>query len=339
MTGQSQYPLSGEGGGNDHHDGRFGAGSSAVLFPGQGSPPRDVADLIRRELPELADLLHDVAGADLFSRPEHSQRRLQLAIFGAMMCGWSHLRGMIRDGDLERACGVRDPAFAAGHSLGEIAALVAAGSIDTESAVRLVHARGEAMEEALAGPARGAMAALVGPGVHEFAAGLVSGPDLWLANDNSNVQVVVSGTEEAIDDAIERAGAAGMRVVRMPMNGAGHSPMMASSLPRFEAALERTSFNPPSMPVYSGVTARPLTEPRRELATSVTSTVRFREILLDLHGHGVRTFIDTGPGHTMASLAYKTLTGVSTVTVADLAERLGDGPVLAGRAIAAEGRA
>jgi len=337
VTGQSQQPLSG-GGGNDH-DGRSAVGSSAVLFPGQGSPPRDVAELIRRELPELADLLHDVAGADLFSRPEHSQRRLQLAIFGAMMCGWSRLGEMIRAGDLERAGGIGDPAFAAGHSLGEIAALVAAGSIDIESAVRLVHARGEAMEEALAGPARGAMAALVGPGAHEFAAGLLGGPGLWLANDNSSVQVVVSGTEEAIDDAVERAAAAGMRVVRMPMNGAGHSPLMASSLPRFEAALERTSFDPPSLPVYSGVTARPFTDPRRQLAASVTSTVRFREVLLDLRERGVRTFIDTGPGHTMASLAHKTLTGVVTVTVADIADRLAGGPEVAGRAIAVEGHA
>lgn len=336
MTGHSRHPSRGSAS-NDRHDGPFAAGVSAVLFPGQGSPPRDVAELIRRELPELADLLHHVAGADLFSRPEHSQRRLQLALFGAMMCGWSRLGEMVRDEDLEWAGGTQNPAFAAGHSLGEIAALVAADSIDIESAVRLVHARGEAMEEALAGPARGGMAALVGPGVHEFASALVTEPDLWLANDNSNVQVVVSGTPTAIDAAIDNARSAGIRVVRMPMNGAGHSPMMASSLPRFEAALERTSFSPQAMPVYSGVTARPFTEPRRELAASVTSTVRFREILLHLHTQGVRTFIDTGPGHTMASLAYKTLTDVATVTVADLADRLEGDPQVVGETIAVEG--
>ena len=108
------------------------------------------------------------------------------------------------------------------------------------------------------------MAALIGPEAHRLAERLTADRKLWLANDNSAVQVVLSGTEPEVDAAIDEAAAAGLRVVKLPVNGAGHSPLMEGCLPEYVEALERVDFRMPRVPVYSGATARPFTDPRRE---------------------------------------------------------------------------
>ena len=287
---------------------------------------------VERDLPELAALLREEVGPEVFDRPEGSQRRLQPALFASIMCGWKRLGEIAAAGEEPWGEGAEHPVAFAGHSLGELVALVAAGALELESAVLLVHARGALMERALEGPGRGAMAAFIGPNVHRFAERLTAESELWLANDNSAVQIVVSGREREVDAAIEEGQKLGLRVVPMPMKGAGHSPLMAECLPPYLEALRRVKFRPPSVPVYSCVTARPFTDPRRELAESVTSTVRFREVLLELHARGVCRFIDAGPGHTMAGLAYKTLPGVETLTVSDLEERAAAVATAAGRA-------
>ena len=187
--------------------------------------------------------------------------------------------------------------------------------------MRLVHARGAVIEQALEGPARGAMAAFIGPEARRFAERLTAESELWIANDNSAVQVVVSGRSTEVDAAIEKGQQFGLRVVPMHMKGAGHSPLMVECLPPYLEALRSVRFRPPIAPVYSGATARPFTDPRTELAASITGTVRFREVLLELHARRVTRFIDSGPGHAMAGMAHKTLSAVETLTVSDLEER------------------
>lgn len=302
--------------------GRFPTSApAAVLFPGQGSPPRDMRDRVERDLPVLAGMLYDEVGWDVFDEPETSQRRLQPALFAAIMCGWVRLSALVARGDLAWGPEADQPLAFAGHSLGEIAALVAADALDLEPATRLVHLRGAVMEHALENEAKGAMAALIGPGVHAFAERLSAERQVWIANDNSAVQIVLSGTESEMEGAMQEASAAGLRVVPMPMKGAGHSPLMAECVAPYREALQRVEFRPPSAPVYSCLTVRPFTDPRRELAESVTSTVRFREVLRELWARGARRFIDTGPGHTMAGLAHKTIEGAETLTVIDLEAR------------------
>ena len=101
------------------------------------------------------------------------------------------------------------PIGLAGHSLGEIAALVAAGALELDDAVRLVHIRGGVMEEALRGAAKGVMAALIGTDVHEFAVDLCAEAGVWIANDNSPVQIMISGREPGMAEATRRASEAG----------------------------------------------------------------------------------------------------------------------------------
>jgi malonyl CoA-acyl carrier protein transacylase len=303
--------------GGPHPEADLSDSTTAVLFPGQGSPPRDMRERVERTLPELAALLYDEVGHDVFDAPEDSQRRLQPALLAAVLSGWTRLRELAERGAVDwQPAGA--PLAYAGHSLGEIAALVAAESLAVEAAVRLVHLRGRVVEEALEGDGRGAMVAVIGPGAHEFAQKIMDGEGIWIANDNSPIQVMLSGREPAVEHAAEDARQRAFRVVPMPMKGAGHTPLMAGCLPPYRDALAAVEFRPPRAPVYSGASARPFTDPARELADSLTHTVRFREVLLDLRARGAQRFIDTGPGHVMAGLAHRTLGDVETPTVADL---------------------
>jgi acyl transferase domain-containing protein len=299
--------------------------AAVALFPGQGSPPRDMRERVETHLPDLAALLYDEVGHDVFDAPEGSQRRLQAALFGSIMSGWRRIERLLEAGvPVWGEPGAAPLAFG-GHSLGEIPALVVAGSLDLETAVHFVHVRGTIMEEALAGPAQGAMASLIGPEARSFVEREVSGrEDVWLCADNSSVQVMVSGREDAVAAVRADAAAAGLRVVPMHMRGAGHSPLMAPCLGPYRQALEAVTFREPSVPVYSCATAKPFVDPARELADGVIAPVRFRELVIALHERGARRFVDVGPGHTLAGLAHKTLgEGVETPAVVDLESEAG----------------
>jgi acyl transferase domain-containing protein len=293
--------------------------TAVALFPGQGSPPRDMRERVERELPDLAALLYDEVGHDVFDAPEQSQRRLQAALFGSVMAGWHRLERLIERGVPVWGAAERPLAFG-GHSLGEIPALVAAGSLDLDAAVRFVHVRGSIMEEALAGPAQGAMASLIGSEAHLFAEREVAGrDDVWLCADNSAVQVMGSGRESAVAELMADAASAGLRVVPMHMRGAGHSPLMSPCLEPYRRALSEVTFRTPAVPVYSCATALPFTDPARELADGVITAVRFREVVLAMRELGAKRFLDVGPGHTLAGLAYKTLGAeVETLALIDI---------------------
>jgi [acyl-carrier-protein] S-malonyltransferase len=168
------------------------------------------------------------------------------------------------------------------------------------------------------------MVAIVGRTAVQEGARLIAEEDgdLVLANDNSPEQVMLSGSEEAVQRATESAMGAGLRAVPMPMLIAGHSPHVGAMIDGYRAALEQVEFRTPAVDVYSSATGRPFTNPVQELANAVAQPVRWREVLLELHARGARRFIDTGPGHVVASLAAKTLDGVETPTVTDLEQAL-----------------
>ena len=125
----------------------------------------------------------------------------------------------------------------AGHSLGELAALVAAGSLAERDGLELVALRGRLMQEAGEAAGDGGMVALLGQGAAEHAPELAAAHGLAIANDNSPQQVVLSGARSALPDAAAAAKELGLRAMELPVTGAFHSPMMASAVPEFEAAL------------------------------------------------------------------------------------------------------
>ena len=205
---------------------------------------------------------------------------------------------------LERAS-VRADAVA-GHSFGEITALCAAGVLDRDTALSLAAERARCMEEAAAGT-DGAMIAVAAG--RERVEPLLQGLDVVLANDNGPEQVVLSGARAAIDSAAALLEAEGLRVVRLKVASAFHSPVVAQASETFRAVLNNTRFGSFAIPVYANFTAAPYgaVEVRDLLAGQIAGTVRFRETVEALYADGVRTFVEVGPGVVLTGLVAQCL--------------------------------
>ena len=273
---------------------------TAILFPGQGSQTAEMRDLVARVRPELLEMAAEAVGEDPFPRANDGTNFAQPAIFCASLAGWE-------------ALGRPAGEFMAGHSLGELAALVAAGALDEREGLELVALRGRLMDEAGRQSGDGGMIAVLGAGASERAAEIADAHDLTVANDNSPQQIVLSGATAQLLAALAYAKELGLRAMELDVTGAFHSPMMAAAVPEFEQALAQTTFSAPRPTVISAVTAEPFTDPRRELAEALIMPVRWRETMLTLHGLGAERFVDVGPGKVLTGLAKRTLSGVELV--------------------------
>jgi malonyl CoA-acyl carrier protein transacylase len=138
---------------------------------------------------------------------------------------------------------------------------------------------------------------------------------LTVANDNSPSQIVLSGSGSALNDAAKAGRAGGLKAIRLPIQGAFHSPAMGSVAPEFAAALERVRFAPPDAPVFSSTTARPFEDIRTTLAEALTRPVRWRETLIAIRGLGVTTFLEAGPGRVLTNIVRGMLEGVEAATL------------------------
>ena len=199
----------------------------------------------------------------------------------------------------------------AGHSLGELAALVAAGCLDERDGLELVALRGKLMQESGERAGEGGMLALLGKGAADHAAELSEGNGLSVANDNSPQQVVLSGDRSRFDGASAAAKELGLRPMELPVTGAFHSPMMAEAVPAFTEALERVEVtSPQGVTVLSAVTAAPFEDVRAQLAQALTMPVRWRETLLAMRELGAERFVEVGPGKVLTGLVKRTLRDV-----------------------------
>ena len=260
----------------------------AVLFPGQGSQTPAMRDAVA---PSLRERVAELVGEDPFARVSESTRFAQPAIFCASIAGWRQVAE-------ERGA----PVAAAGHSLGELAALVAARAVDTDDALRLVVLRGALMAEAR----EGTMLALLGSS-DERAAALADEHGVFVANYNAPGQVVLAGDAAALDALADAARDEGLKALELGVAGAFHSPAMEPAVAPFSEALRATAFREPAFPVISCATAQPMTDPARELAAALTSPVRWTETMRALAAHGADDFVDAGPGRVLARLVKRTL--------------------------------
>jgi malonyl CoA-acyl carrier protein transacylase len=239
----------------------------------------------------------ELLGFDPFSRLSEGTRTQQPALFLCSMAQWA-----------SREDHETDPLAAAGHSLGEYAALTAAGAIDFEDGVRLVRARAQAMADAAALQPGGMVALLGGErdDVYELAAGL----ELSLANDNAPGQIVLSGRMRGIDAAVRRAGEIGCGC---PRRGAccrwrePGRPAPGSASFRALRAAHRPPIQEPVFPVLSNGSTRPFEDIRAELAENLLRPVRWREILLELQAMGATDYTECGPGSVLRGLVKRTL--------------------------------
>lgn len=216
-----------------------------------------------------------------------------------------------------------EPALVAGHSVGEYAALVAAGVLDLAAALRLVTRRAELMAAAGAG-GEGGMAAVIGLDrsvVQAVVDGIARPTELVVANDNAPGQVVISGLRDALEAAQEPMRAAGARrVLHLPVSGAFHSPLMAGVAGELADAFEAETWRDALVPVVSNVTAEPLTDAgriRASLAEQVRSPVEWVGCVRRMVDEGVETMIECGSGAALAGMIRRIAPEVTTATVSD----------------------
>lgn len=217
--------------------------------------------------------------------------------------------------------------LAAGHSLGEFSAYVAAGALAFADGVRTVRRRGELMYRS--GEERpGTMAAILGledEALEEVCArASATGGACVPANYNAPGQIVISGDVPAVERAIELAKAAGAkRALRLNVSGAFHSPLMQVAEPGLEAQLAGAPLQPPAFPVVSNVTAQPVSDvsaARRLLVSQLTSPVRWTASMRTMLEAGISRFVELGPGSVLAGLLKRIERGAAAVSVGSPAD-------------------
>ncbi|MDX6414803.1 MAG: [acyl-carrier-protein] S-malonyltransferase [Gaiellaceae bacterium] len=292
-------------------------GLVAFCFPGQGSLEVGMGREVAQAVPEamqVFELGSIAAGLDLqrlcFEGSEQELVETEVQQPALVATSLAVLAGI-------RERGIK-PDFVVGHSVGEFAALAAAGALKVEEAIGLVRERGLAMAEA-ARTNPGSMAAILGLDdevVERICRRILN---VWPANYNCPGQIVVSGENPAVDEACLAAEEEGARrAIKLRVSGAFHSPLVARAADRLRPALERAKFSEPTAPFMSTVTAR-IESARRMaplLVEQLTAPVRFTQAAQELIRQGAHTFVEVGPGNVLAGLVKRIDRNVKTVSVA-----------------------
>jgi [acyl-carrier-protein] S-malonyltransferase len=294
----------------------------AFCFPGQGSLEQGMGREIAEAVPEAMEVYRvgsEASGLDLarlcFESPIDELVQTEVQQPALVATSLAVLAAL-------RARGIA-PDYVVGHSVGEFAAIAAANSLDTGEAIGLVRERGLAMAEA-ARESNGTMAAILGldDAVVEELCAQIEG--VWPANYNCPGQIVVSGSQKAVDELIDKANELGARrTVKLKVSGAFHSPLVAKAAEILRPAVERVRFHDPVAPFMSTVTAR--IEPAQRMAgllvEQVTAPVKFTQAARGLIKDGAKTFVEVGPGNVLSGLLKridKTVKAVSVNNVAGL---------------------
>jgi [acyl-carrier-protein] S-malonyltransferase len=261
-----------------------------------------MAEVTAAERPDLLDQAREELGLDPFDHLGEGTRFAQPAIYCASLAHW-------------KRAGSPAAEMVAGHSLGELAALVAGGALRAEDGLALAVLRGRLMEEAGEAKPGGMLAVL---GADEEALAVAARLGLRLANDNAPGQLVLSGDLEAIAEARKRLRAAGAKAIRLPVSGAFHSAAMAPAADGFRAALAEVELARPERIVFSCGAAAPFEDIRAGLLAALTEPVRWRETLARMREAGARRFLETGPGDVLTGLVRHTLPEVEARSLAEV---------------------
>nr|WP_296772356.1 ACP S-malonyltransferase [Rhodococcus sp. (in: high G+C Gram-positive bacteria)] len=274
------------------------------MFPGQGSQTPDLESKVRAWAPDLARHAVDALGDDVFRSVD--TRLLQPAIYCAGIAGWRR----------SKKADVGDPAAIVGHSLGELAALAAAGVISHADGLDLVITRGQLMWDAAQRLPGGGMMAILGCDGEQVYA-LARRLGLTVATDNAPGEVVLAGRSDTLNEAANQLADSGAKAVVLPIEGAFHSPEMDIVRAEFEDAVRSVPWSSPSCPVYSSHTGFEFDDIATGLGASLVGSVQWRTTLLRLQSSGFHSFVDCGPGHVLAKLVRRTL-GRNAIALDDL---------------------
>lgn len=291
-----------------------------IVFPGQGAQTAGMGEPWRAHpaweavVTRAEDTLERPVGDLLLgaAAPERT-RDAQLSVLLASLLAWEGVRGEFP----EVTC-------FAGHSLGQVAALIAAGALSFEDGVRFALARADATQTA-ADRRPGGMAALLGATEAQVDAACAAAPGAcFVANDNAPGQVVIAGSIAGLDTGMEAAKAAGARkVLVLRVGGAFHTPLMDEAREALVPLLQETPFSPPTAPVVSNGDAAAHVDAEgwaARLADHLVQPVRWRESNRTMARLGIEALIEVGPGTTLTGMARRTIPEVPVRNVATPAD-------------------
>jgi [acyl-carrier-protein] S-malonyltransferase len=307
----------------------------AFVFPGQGSQSVGMGRALADASPAAAAVFAEADAAlgepisrlafegpaadlDLTTNAQPALLATSIAYLAALRERWQQV-------------GIADPepAFAAGHSMGQYSALVAAGAVSLADAVRLVRERGIRMQRSGAGR-EGRMAAIIGlddDRISQLVADASTHGVFGVANRNSPGQVVVSGERAAIEASLEIARSLGARrAIELPVSVAAHSPLMADAAEGMRAVLAGISFSDPTPPLLANADARPITTGeacRAELVEHLTTGVDWVGAVERMATEGVTTFLEIGPGRVLTGLIKRIVPDAEAIATDDPGARTG----------------
>ena len=305
------------------------AGTIAFVFPGQGSQSVGMGQALAAASPAATAVFEEADAAlgeplsrlawegpaealDLTMNAQPAILATSIAYLAALRERWA-------------ALGIRapEPAFAAGHSMGQYSALVAAGSISVADGVRLVRERGRQMQASGAGR-EGRMAALIGldeARLPELVTAASAHGLFGIANRNSPGQVVVSGERAAVEASLTIARELGARrAVELPVSVAAHSPLMAEAADAMAGVLAGIVFRDPHPPLLANADAHPITTAeaaRAELVEHLTTSVDWVAVVERMSAAGVTTFLEVGPGRVLTGLIKRIVPGAEALASDD----------------------
>ena len=298
---------------------------AAILYPGQGAQYTgmcrefyDSYEIVR----ELFSEASEATGLDMaelcFS--EEKTRELSLTQYTqpAMVCAELAMTGIVKD-ELSKK-GI-EPAYSAGLSLGEYAAIAECGAMSFQDAVHTVYERGRLMAEAVP-EGVGAMAAVLNPDEAILNEVLSETEGAYVANYNSPAQIVITGYKGAVEEAAAKLQQRGIkRCVMLNVSGPFHSPLLKEAGEKLSEVLRDVELKPLSHPYYANIDAGLVTDTediKDKLVRQVSGSVHFRQIIEAMIEDGVDTFIEVGPGKTLCGFVQKTLRALSKASGQEL---------------------
>ncbi len=280
----------------------------AFVFPGQGSQyvgmGKDLAESFkesREVFEEIDEALSQKLSKLMFEGPESDLNLTENTQPALMAVSMAVVRVLEKQGGINLNQAV---SYVAGHSLGEYSALTAAGALDISTCAKLLKLRGQSMQKAVP-VGVGSMAAILGPSFEDVQS-IAEDAGCEVANDNSVGQVVLSGTKETIERAVEIASERGAkRAIILPVSAPFHCSLMQPAADVMAEALQDAAMNAPCVSVVSNVTAQGENDPARIktlLVEQITGMVRWRESVIWMKEQGVHSMVELGAGKVLAGL-------------------------------------
>lgn len=297
----------------------------SFVFPGQGSQAVGMGQALAAAFAEAREVFQEVDDALgqhlatlMFEGPADDLKLTENAQPALMAVSMAVMRVLEKQAKFNLATAAK---YVAGHSLGEYAALCAAGSFTLADTARLLKKRGQAMQQAVP-VGIGTMAALIGvdlPVAQDIASAAAGGEVCTAANDNAPGQVVISGHVAAVDRAIAIAAERGFkRSVKLPVSAPFHCALMQPAADVMRKALADVAIKPPVVPLIANVTAEAVSDVetiRELLVKQVTGAVRWRESVLYMKAHGVQQLVECGAGTVLAGLTKRIDKEIAAVSI------------------------